>query len=138
MSHFSCNIRSLMVEKMKSVKERICVSQFSFGLGFERIFKLQTSGSQLLFWGPQVLYIINKMQTLKKEIKIKHLFLMFNCLLRLINMIQLSGGGISRPPCKWCKFGKVFNGQLGHLYKGDWKTAESYQLMLQRKLHLLE
>ena len=26
-------------------------------------------------------------------------------------------------PCKWFKFGQVFNGQLGHIYKlGDWKT----------------
>ena len=32
----------------------------------------------------------------------------------------------ARPPCEWCKFGQVFNGQLSHLYKlGDWKTAES-------------
>ena len=32
----------------------------------------------------------------------------------------------SRPPCKWCEFGQVFNGQLGRLYKlGDWKTADS-------------
>ena len=32
---------------------------------------------------------------------------------------------ISRPPCEWCEFGQVFNGQLGHLYKlGDWKTAD--------------
>ena len=32
------------------------------------------------------------------------------------------------PPCEWCEFGKVFNGELAHLYKlGDWKTAESWQ-----------
>ena len=36
---------------------------------------------------------------------------------------------ISRPPCKWCEFWQVFNGQLGHLYKlGDWKTAESWPM----------
>ena len=29
-----------------------------------------------------------------------------------------------KAPCEWCKFGQVFNGQLGHLYKlGDWKTT---------------
>ena len=31
---------------------------------------------------------------------------------------------------QWCEFGQVFNGRLGHLYKlGDWKTAESYQVV---------
>ena len=35
-----------------------------------------------------------------------------------------------KAPCKWCKFGQVFNGQLGHLYKlGDWKTAESWPML---------
>ena len=34
---------------------------------------------------------------------------------------------ISRPPCKWCEFGQVFNGQLEHL--GDWKTAESWPML---------
>ena len=38
---------------------------------------------------------------------------------------------ISRPPCKWCEFGQVFNGQLGHLYRlGDWKTAESWPMLI--------
>ena len=37
---------------------------------------------------------------------------------------------ISRPPCKWCEFGQVFSGQLGHLYKlGDWKTAEKWPML---------
>ena len=37
---------------------------------------------------------------------------------------------ILRPPCEWCEFGQVFNGQLGHLYKlGDWKTAESWPML---------
>ena len=35
-----------------------------------------------------------------------------------------------KAPCKWCEFGQVFNGQLGHLYKlGDWKTAESWPML---------
>ena len=37
---------------------------------------------------------------------------------------------ISRPPCGWCEFEQVFNGQLGHLYKlGDWKTAASWPML---------
>ena len=37
---------------------------------------------------------------------------------------------ISRPPWEWCKFGQVFNDQLGHLYKlGDWKTVESWPML---------
>ena len=34
---------------------------------------------------------------------------------------------ISRPPCEWCEFGQVFNGQLEH--PGDWKTAESWPML---------
>ena len=35
-----------------------------------------------------------------------------------------------KAPCKWCEFGQVFNGQLGHLCKlGDWKTAEIWPML---------
>ena len=39
-------------------------------------------------------------------------------------------GKFQGPPCVWCKFRQVFNGQLGHLYElGDWKTAESWPML---------
>ena len=49
-----------------------------------------------------------------------------------------------KAPCEWCKFGQVFNGQLGHLYKlGDWKIVESWPMLkfkegsfLQKKLYV--
>ena len=54
-----------------------------------------------------------------------------------MNMImfnKLSRGEIYgenvQAPCKWCEFGQVFNGQLGHLHNlVDWKTAESWTML---------
>ena len=49
---------------------------------------------------------------------------------KLLQLYKLNRGKICvanfKAPCQWCKFGQVFNGQLGRLYKlGDWKTAEN-------------